>query len=428
MFYKQFIDLMSTVFNPVAMNPLLDQVLGDWVPTATLDEMKQFVVDRSAAVLAQIPRDFTLGTNLASISEYRRADTDVAAVSGTADATRTGSVYIDGHQADWNPITGQWSLGESTGGSGGIVTLVQRGAASNWSFLDNGVDQGTAWREVDFDATSWDSGPAPLGYSDPDINQVIDFGPDENQKYPTYYFRHTFEATDIDEFVSVTGSIRRDDGAAIYLNGEEIFRTNLPENEDILYETRAVDVQSGAEEDQFHEFTVDLDDLAEGTNLLAVEVHQHPGNSSDIIFDLDLEAELAGGNTLSGVPLRPGVNRLQVDAFSGPDGTGEIVDTGWLHVWYDAQPQPVPNATDHELQMTVRGSYLPGTPFVVRLDVNDIVSGDIEKDFWNLTASLSSDNPAVTLSVTQLPMYNGRGSVMVTPSGTGDFNLDGVGR
>ena len=44
------------------------------------------------------------------------------------------------------------------------TTLVPPGA--NWKYLDNGSNQGTAWRSLSFDDSSWASGPAQLGYGD----------------------------------------------------------------------------------------------------------------------------------------------------------------------------------------------------------------------------------------------------------------------
>ncbi|MFT4546735.1 MAG: hypothetical protein ACI9MB_000679, partial [Verrucomicrobiales bacterium] len=44
------------------------------------------------------------------------------------------------------------------------TTLVPRGA--NWRYLDNGSDQGTAWRNVAFDDSAWGSGAASFGFGD----------------------------------------------------------------------------------------------------------------------------------------------------------------------------------------------------------------------------------------------------------------------
>jgi hypothetical protein len=54
LYYGQFNDLINTVFSPEQFNPLVDELLGDWVPESTTDSIKQFVIERNAAVLAQI--------------------------------------------------------------------------------------------------------------------------------------------------------------------------------------------------------------------------------------------------------------------------------------------------------------------------------------------------------------------------------------
>lgn len=41
------------------------------------------------------------------------------------------------------------------------LTLVPAG--STWKYLDNGTDEGTAWRQSAFDDSAWASGPAQLG-------------------------------------------------------------------------------------------------------------------------------------------------------------------------------------------------------------------------------------------------------------------------
>ncbi|MBP7053221.1 MAG: lamin tail domain-containing protein [Phycisphaerae bacterium] len=51
-------DLIDTVFSPERFDPLVDHVLGGWMPEQVLNNIKRFAVNRSAAVLAQIgPQD-----------------------------------------------------------------------------------------------------------------------------------------------------------------------------------------------------------------------------------------------------------------------------------------------------------------------------------------------------------------------------------
>ena len=51
---------------------------------------------------------------------------------------------------------------------------------SNWRYLDNGTDQGTAWRASAFDDSAWASGNAQFGYGDGDEVTTVGFGPNAN--------------------------------------------------------------------------------------------------------------------------------------------------------------------------------------------------------------------------------------------------------
>ena len=73
-------------------------------------------------------------------------------------------------------------------------------------------------------------------------------------------------------------------------------------------------------------------------------------------------------------------------------------------------------------KLIVRGSYLSGTPVLVRVEVvND--SGKIERGLWDAEASLSVDNPNVNLSANKVVLYNGLGSTLVRFTGSGNFTL-----
>lgn len=172
-----------------------------------------------------------------------------------------------------------------------IKPLIPRGA--HWKYLDDGSDPGIAWRQPDYDDSGWKAGAAELGYGDGDEVTIVSFGEFSEDKFPTTYFRHAFEfPIDPSRILSGELEIKRDDGAAVYLNGQEIFRTNLPEG-DITYETYA-DGSTG-NEDRYR--TKSLTDLASlmrtGTNIVAVEVHQGSSSSSDLSFDLEFAVSLS---------------------------------------------------------------------------------------------------------------------------------------
>ncbi len=168
----------------------------------------------------------------------------------------------------------------------GQTILVDKGAL--WKYLDNGTNQGAAWKEVGFDDSGWASGNAELGYGDGGETTVISYGSDANNKYITYYFRHEFNVTNPDESLELKLEILRDDGAVVYINGKEVKRSNMPANAFIYYDTKASGEVSGSAEGTYYEYTISSAYLVSGTNLIAVEVHQYTNTSSDISFDLKL--------------------------------------------------------------------------------------------------------------------------------------------
>ncbi|MEM7392359.1 MAG: Ig-like domain-containing protein, partial [Verrucomicrobiota bacterium] len=176
-----------------------------------------------------------------------------------------------------------------SGPTGTNQTLIAQGAG--WNYLDDGSDQGTAWKEFAFDDSSWASGPAKLGYNNGEVT-TISFGPDANNKYVTSYFRHAFVFNDVNRVESVLVRLLRDDGGVVYINGTEVFRSNMPGGP-IAYNTFAGGTVGGGAENQFFSMSVSPSVLLPGTNVVAVEIHQANATSSDLSFDFSLDVQLS---------------------------------------------------------------------------------------------------------------------------------------
>lgn len=181
-------------------------------------------------------------------------------------------------------VLGMYPLGAQT-------SLISTGAV--WRYLDTGVDQSTAWRATGFDDSTWPFGPAQLGFSSgPAENDEATFLSRTNtlgEPVITYYFRHTFSVANASLFTNLLVRLQRDDGAVVYLNDVEVFRSNMP--------TGAVDYTTLAllaQDDGTAVFGGPVNPalLISGQNFLAVEVHQNATNSSDISFDLELLANV----------------------------------------------------------------------------------------------------------------------------------------
>jgi hypothetical protein len=166
------------------------------------------------------------------------------------------------------------------------VTNVLVPAGSLWKYLDDGSNQGTTWRAFDFDDSSWTNGFAQFGYNEGDERTRLNFGPNSNNKYITYYFRTKFLVDGASTYSGLRLRVLRDDGVVVYLNGTNIFRSNLPAT--FNYQTRASANVTGAAETNFISTNLSAALLRNGTNILAAEVHQYSSNSADLSFDLEL--------------------------------------------------------------------------------------------------------------------------------------------
>ena len=162
-----------------------------------------------------------------------------------------------------------------------------------WKYSDVGTDLGNSWKNSGFVDASWKSGQAELGYGDGDEKTVVGYGSDTNNRFITTYFRKSFTLTDKEKVTGLNLALKYDDGAVVYLNGKELQRYNMPSGT-INSGTLAVNSVSGTNESTFHTFALGSDLLVNGTNVLAVEIHQSAANSSDISFDLELSAGKAG--------------------------------------------------------------------------------------------------------------------------------------
>jgi hypothetical protein len=242
----------------------------------------------------------------------------------------------------------------------GLTAIVTNGCT--WKYLDDATDQGTAWRDAGFPDGTWASGPAELGGGDSGAearpeSTVINLGPATNRT-PTVYFRKTFSVADPSAFGGLRLDLLRDDGAAVYINGVEVFRsnmTNAPGNP-ILFTDYAGPAIGGNAEQTYVTTNIAASILGAGaTNQLAVELHQNDANSSDLSFDLMLwgtsgcgpapgmTIEKSGSNVIIRWPLAAVGYSLVFQNVLDPNGP-------WLPV---TNGTDVPDAVNHNVTVPI---------------------------------------------------------------------------
>jgi hypothetical protein len=180
--------------------------------------------------------------------------------------------------------------GSGGSGDGGTGTQLIASGAS-WKYLDNGSNQGTAWRTLSYSDAAWKTGSSQLGYGDGDEATVVGYGPNPNNRFITTYFRKTFTIANKSSISGLELSLIRDDGAVVYINGAEVYRSNMPSGT-VSYNTLATTYTNN--ESNYEIANISPATLVNGTNVVAVEVHQNAGSSSDLSFNLKLKT-LSGG-------------------------------------------------------------------------------------------------------------------------------------
>ena len=344
--------------------------------------------------------------------------------------------------------------GDSSGGSKGygltVVRLEEVPPIGPQSWLRRTGDTDTD-TELDFDRAAGDSKGVQnpgmtvpfgsvlpttqgIGFSDnqAEFDSIIstDVGDAMQGVNASLFSRMEFTAGSLAGYDTLTLNMKYDDGFIAYINGVEVARRNA--DNPLAWNTTASAQQDNAQAVIFEEIDISehlsLGTIVDGLNVLAIHSMNATAGDGDLLMQAELK--LSRGETDPGLDLQPGLNRVRIEAFSGPDGTGELIDSTHVDVWNDTGPTNIYPLAEGgggvsvptDAQLIVRDSYLPGTPVLVRVEARD-ANGDVCRDLWDSTAVLTADN-GVQLDVSSITMYNGVGSALITfTGGTGDFNL-----
>ena len=172
-------------------------------------------------------------------------------------------------------------------------TLLPKG--SEWKYLDDGSDPGGNWTAADYDDSGWLAGNGELGYGDggteTTVTDFVDTDPVTAgiQKNPATYFRTTLFLSNAASVASLDLGLQRDDGAMVYINGQEVWRENMPTGT-ISHQSWATSIVGASDESAYFSHSVAPSVLMDGTNTIAVSVHQQHSDSTDISFDMEIVA------------------------------------------------------------------------------------------------------------------------------------------
>ncbi|HWI58514.1 MAG TPA: lamin tail domain-containing protein, partial [Bacillota bacterium] len=172
---------------------------------------------------------------------------------------------------------------------------------SLWSYDQTENLDLSNWTATDYNDSLWPSGPGLLAYENNAAITPLIQTPLIDPRSTAYgllsghafYFRtKVLVPTNAMNAVPLLATFRCDDGAVVYINGNEAKRIRMP-NGTILNQSTANDFPpfsgSDAAGDEFFSDFSGLT-LAPGTNVIAASVHQQNTNSSDLVWGLALDA------------------------------------------------------------------------------------------------------------------------------------------
>lgn len=150
---------------------------------------------------------------------------------------------------------------------------------SAWRFWDNDVNPGADWNTVGFDDTDWPVGYSQFGFGDGDESTLV------NPDLISYYFRKKINVADPGALDDLYLHLIHDDAAIVYINDEEVLRTELMPLGVIGHFTTARQRINSSIQNDFFTYKIDPSYFVAGENIIAISIRNRSDADGDISFD-----------------------------------------------------------------------------------------------------------------------------------------------
>jgi len=304
---KKFIDTFclmgGSVFERQRATVIVDELAEAMRPMSELDG---YVPDNAANTIKNCLKTqmATMANLLQKYSPMKLTNVKKLNVALNADNDEA-NLYINGLQVPYASFDGQlfepvtveakapvgYTFTGWKKGSSASVELIKSG--DTWKYFDKGAPA-SDWKSDSFNDSGWSSGPAPLGYKMTGVKTTVSYGSDSNRKNPATYFRKTISLSDTptrsDVFLLNYGI---DDGFVVYVNGKEAGRLNMGDG-NITYNSFATTYAGDTPITGTLELSSSL--FKNGSNTIAVEIHNNSYTSSDQYWDAELLTSVGAGS------------------------------------------------------------------------------------------------------------------------------------
>ncbi len=223
------------------------------------------------------------------------------------------------------------------------LLLVDFNADNVWKYSTATDLFGTGWETAGYDDSDpvlWPSGPAPLGVDTtpnpnvPAINTATTYP--ASSSLPQFFRRHFFLPSTTNGVVLTMRHVF-EDGAVVFLNGQEAGRYNVAAGT-LTTATRTIGAR-GEADPPTGPVPLPLTNVFAGDNVMAVVVLQAGATSTDIYMALELLAEI--GEFAAGPPLIQAQPQSQA-VFEGANVTFAVSATGALPLFYQWRKDGLP--------------------------------------------------------------------------------------
>lgn len=207
------------------------------------------------------------------------------------------SVNLSGYQiTDTTLAVTSWTFPNVTIGAGEYLTLYASGKDrfdyidhwesivkedDSWQYTIPTSEPATDWTSIAFADGGWSTGIGGIGMGDGDDNTIVPGGTE------SVYMRRSFNVVDSSEIEEMIFHMDFDDGFVAYLNGVEIARENVsgdpPAFDDFANSNdEAVLYTAGMPSEYILDKSVWQPLIVNGTNVLAIQVHNVSSTSTDL--------------------------------------------------------------------------------------------------------------------------------------------------
>ncbi|MEI7908180.1 MAG: lamin tail domain-containing protein [Verrucomicrobiota bacterium] len=231
------------------------------------------------------------------------------------------------------PTPGGPNPGSTVATSTTTVNLLPINAS--WKYKSSATDYSGTFQAAAFNDTAWASGAQLLHYETGTLTSASGFVKatqvpiNGTIPFNTTYFRTHFTWNGSTSGVVLRATTMIDDGAVIYLNGQEALRIRVAAGA-VTFGTFAGGA-IGANTDAAEEtFILPTSMLVQGDNVIAAEVHQVNATSSDVVWGLKLDADVTATVAAAQVVINEVLARNET--LPNPDTSL----TGWVELFNPA--------------------------------------------------------------------------------------------